>query len=29
MWKIVVPSTEQREKGARGPKDHLYPWANT
>lgn len=27
-WKIVVPSAEQWEKAARGPKGFLYPWGN-
>lgn len=27
-WKIVVPSAEQWEKAARGPKGWLYPWGN-
>ena len=27
-WKIVVPSAEQWEKAARGPKGYLYPWGN-
>lgn len=27
-WKIVVPSAEQWEKTARGPKGFLYPWGN-
>jgi formylglycine-generating enzyme required for sulfatase activity len=27
-WKIVVPTAEQWEKAARGPKGTLYPWGN-
>jgi formylglycine-generating enzyme required for sulfatase activity len=27
-WKIKVPSAEQWEKAARGPKAFLYPWGN-
>ena len=27
-WKIVVPSAEQWEKAARGPKGFRYPWGN-
>ena len=27
-WKIVVPSAEQWEKAARGPKAFLYPWGD-
>ncbi len=27
-WKILVPSAEQWEKAARGPKGYLYPWGN-
>lgn len=27
-WKITVPSAEQWEKAARGPKAWLYPWGN-
>jgi len=27
-WKITVPTAEQWEKAARGPKAWLYPWGN-
>ena len=27
-WNIVIPSAEQWEKAARGPKAWLYPWGN-
>lgn len=27
-WNIVVPTAEQWEKAARGPKGWLYPWGN-
>jgi formylglycine-generating enzyme required for sulfatase activity len=27
-WKIAIPSSEQWEKAARGPRGFLYPWGN-
>jgi formylglycine-generating enzyme required for sulfatase activity len=27
-WQVVIPSAEQWEKAARGPKNYLYPWGN-
>lgn len=28
-WKVVIPTSNQWEKAARGPKSYLYPWGNT
>jgi formylglycine-generating enzyme required for sulfatase activity len=28
-WKVGIPTSDQWEKAARGPKAYLYPWGNT
>lgn len=28
-WKVVIPTADQWEKAARGPKGYLYPWGDS